>query len=55
MRFDPGPGVGGHCIPVDPFYLSWLANQKVLKQIIKLSGEINSNMPKIISREIIKL
>ena len=28
MRFDPGPGVGGHCIPVDPFYLSWLANEK---------------------------
>lgn len=56
MRFDPGPGVGGHCIPVDPFYLSWLANQKGFKtKFIKLSGEINSNMPKIISREIIKI
>ena len=28
MRFNPGPGVGGHCIPVDPFYLSWLANKR---------------------------
>jgi UDP-N-acetyl-D-glucosamine dehydrogenase len=56
MRFDPGPGVGGHCIPVDPFYLSWLANKKGFKtKFIKLSGEINSNMPKIISREIIKI
>lgn len=56
MRFDPGPGVGGHCIPVDPFYLSWLANQKGFKtKFIKLSGEINSNMPKIISSEIIKI
>lgn len=55
MRFDPGPGVGGHCIPVDPYYLSWLANQKGFKtKFIKLSGEINSNMPNIISREIIQ-
>ncbi len=54
MRFDPGPGVGGHCIPVDPFYLSWLANKKGFQtKFIKLSGQINSNMPKIISREII--
>jgi UDP-N-acetyl-D-glucosamine dehydrogenase len=54
MRFDPGPGVGGHCIPVDPFYLSWLANKKgVQAKFIKLSGEINSAMPKIISSEII--
>ena len=54
MRFDPGPGVGGHCIPVDPFYLSWLANKKgVQAKFIKLSGEINSNMPRIIASEII--
>jgi UDP-N-acetyl-D-glucosamine dehydrogenase len=54
MRFDPGPGVGGHCIPVDPFYLSWLANKKGIQaKFIKLSGEINSNMPSIIASEII--
>ena len=54
MRFDPGPGVGGHCIPVDPFYLSWLANKKGFQaKFIKLSGEINSGMPKTICKEII--
>ncbi len=56
MRFNPGPGVGGHCIPVDPFYLSWLANKKGFQtKFIKLSGEINSSMPKIISSEILSL
>ena len=54
MRFDPGPGVGGHCIPVDPFYLSWLANKiGTQAKFIKLSGEINSSMPGIIASEII--
>lgn len=54
MRFDPGPGVGGHCIPVDPFYLSWLANKMGIQaKFIKLSGDINSSMPGIIASEII--
>ena len=56
MRFDPGPGVGGHCIPVDPFYLSWLSNKKGFKaKFIKLSGEINSAMPSLISKEILAI
>ena len=42
VRFDPGPGIGGHCIPVDPIYLSWKAKQLGIDaKFIKLSGEIN--------------
>ena len=53
MPFYPGPGVGGHCIPVDPFYLSWLAKKKMVNtKFIYLAGKINSDMPKIISQEI---
>ena len=49
MRFYPGPGVGGHCIPVDPFYLAWLAKKKKLNtKFIELSGEINQLMPRYI-------
>lgn len=45
--FYPGPGLGGHCIPVDPFYLSWKANQIGLDaKFIELSGEVNRRMPK---------
>lgn len=55
MKFTPGPGVGGHCIPVDPFYLSWLAKKNKIKtKFIELSGKINSNMPVIICKEIKK-
>ena len=53
MPFYPGPGVGGHCIPVDPFYLSWIAKTKNFStKFIYLTGKINSNMPKLISKEI---
>ena len=46
MRFDPGPGWGGHCIPVDPFYLTWKARQYgVTTRFIELAGEINTRMP----------
>lgn len=42
----PGPGLGGHCIPIDPFYLTWKANQiGVDTRFIKLAGEINTSMP----------
>ncbi|MEN0021459.1 MAG: nucleotide sugar dehydrogenase, partial [Planctomycetota bacterium] len=44
--FYPGPGLGGHCIPIDPFYLSWKAQQVgEQSQFIELAGEINSRMP----------
>ena len=53
MPFYPGPGVGGHCIPVDPFYLSWIAKKKNFStKFIYLAGKINSDMPKLISKEI---
>ena len=46
MKFLPGPGVGGHCIPVDPYYLNWIAKKNnVSSRFIELSGEINNNMP----------
>ncbi len=47
MRFDPGPGWGGHCIPIDPFYLAWKARQHgVEPRFIELAGEVNIAMPR---------
>ena len=44
--FYPGPGLGGHCIPIDPFYLTWKARQYgMVTRFIELAGEINTNMP----------
>ena len=44
--FYPGPGLGGHCIPIDPFYLTWKAKQVgVTTRFIELAGEVNTNMP----------
>lgn len=49
QAFYPGPGLGGHCIPIDPFYLSWKAREYGLTtRFIELSGEINANMPGIV-------
>ncbi|MEX2193820.1 MAG: nucleotide sugar dehydrogenase [Thermoleophilaceae bacterium] len=46
MRFDPGPGMGGHCLPVDPFYLAWRAREfDVTAHFIELAGEVNQHMP----------
>jgi len=46
MRFQPGPGLGGHCIPVDPFYLSWKAREfDFWTEFIELAGKVNENMP----------
>jgi UDP-N-acetyl-D-glucosamine dehydrogenase len=46
MPFYPGPGLGGHCIPIDPFYLSWKARQNGFEcRFIELAGQINSSMP----------
>ncbi len=47
MKFTPGPGIGGHCIPIDPLYLSWkLKALKFTARFIELADEINSNMPR---------
>ena len=46
QAFYPGPGLGGHCIPIDPFYLAWLARRQGLNtRFIELAGEVNSRMP----------
>jgi UDP-N-acetyl-D-glucosamine dehydrogenase len=46
MRFDPGPGMGGHCLPVDPFYLSWRAREfDMSTEFIELAGQVNQQMP----------
>ena len=46
MPFYPGPGLGGHCIPIDPFYLTWKAREfEVSTHFIELAGEINIAMP----------
>jgi len=46
MPFYPGPGLGGHCIPIDPFYLTWKAREYEMNtRFIELAGEVNTNMP----------
>jgi UDP-N-acetyl-D-glucosamine dehydrogenase len=46
MRFDPGPGMGGHCLPVDPFYLAWRAREfDMTAEFIELAGKVNQFMP----------
>jgi UDP-N-acetyl-D-glucosamine dehydrogenase len=46
MRFEPGPGMGGHCMPVDPFYLSWRAREfDMATEFIELAGKVNQQMP----------
>ena len=46
MRFEPGPGMGGHCLPVDPFYLAWRAREfDMSTEFIELAGKINQQMP----------
>lgn len=49
MKFSPGPGLGGHCIPLDPFYLTWKAREYGLStRFIELAGEINVSMPRYV-------
>ncbi len=49
MRFDPGPGWGGHCIPIDPFYLAWKAREAGTEaRFIELAGVINTQMPRYV-------
>lgn len=54
QAFYPGPGLGGHCIPIDPFYLSWVARKHGLTtRFIELAGEINMAMPEYVVRRVI--
>jgi UDP-N-acetyl-D-glucosamine dehydrogenase len=49
QAFYPGPGLGGHCIPIDPFYLTWLARcHGMTTRFIELAGEINTSMPQYV-------
>ena len=49
MAFYPGPGLGGHCIPIDPFYLTWKAREfNYHTRLIELAGEINNSMPEFV-------
>ncbi len=49
MRFNPGPGFGGHCIPLDPFYLAWKARETgEAPKFIELAGDINVRMPRYV-------
>jgi UDP-N-acetyl-D-glucosamine dehydrogenase len=53
MPFYPGPGLGGHCIPIDPFYLTWKAREYVQNtRFIELAGEINTAMPEYVVRRV---
>jgi UDP-N-acetyl-D-glucosamine dehydrogenase len=46
MSFQPGPGLGGHCIPIDPFYLTWKAREyDFYTEFVELAGKVNENMP----------
>jgi UDP-N-acetyl-D-glucosamine dehydrogenase len=56
MAFYPGPGLGGHCIPLDPFYLSWKAREyDYHTKLIEVSGEINDSMPEFVVDNAMKL
>ncbi|HOK77092.1 MAG TPA: nucleotide sugar dehydrogenase [Verrucomicrobiota bacterium] len=55
MAFYPGPGLGGHCIPIDPFYLTWKAREYGQHtRFIELAGEINTSMPKYVVSRVIE-
>jgi UDP-N-acetyl-D-glucosamine dehydrogenase len=55
QAFYPGPGLGGHCIPIDPFYLSWVARKYGLStRFIELAGEVNSSMPQYVVRRLVE-
>ena len=55
QAFYPGPGLGGHCIPIDPFYLTWLAKRYGLNtRFIELAGEVNSKMPTYVVEQVMR-
>jgi UDP-N-acetyl-D-glucosamine dehydrogenase len=56
MPFYPGPGLGGHCVPVDPFYLAWKARERnVNTEFIELAGRINAGMPRYLVQKVMRL
>lgn len=53
MPFYPGPGLGGHCIPIDPFYLTWKAREyEISTKFIEIAGEINTSMPSYVVQKL---
>ena len=53
QAFYPGPGLGGHCIPIDPFYLTWVARKYgITTRFIELAGEINTSMPRYVVEQV---
>jgi UDP-N-acetyl-D-glucosamine dehydrogenase len=55
QAFYPGPGLGGHCIPIDPFYLTWVARKHgFATRFIELAGEINTNMPAYVVGKVVE-
>ena len=55
QAFYPGPGLGGHCIPIDPFYLSWVARKNGMPtRFIELAGEINTSMPQYVVHQLME-
>jgi UDP-N-acetyl-D-glucosamine dehydrogenase len=55
MPFYPGPGLGGHCIPIDPFYLTWKAREyRKSTRFIELAGEINTEMPEYVVNKVVE-
>jgi UDP-N-acetyl-D-glucosamine dehydrogenase len=55
MRFDPGPGMGGHCLPVDPFYLGWKAREvDFAAEFIELAGKVNQHAPSFAVEKIVR-
>lgn len=56
MAFYPGPGLGGHCIPIDPFYLTWKAREyNYHTRLIELAGEINNSMPEYVIHQVLEV
>jgi UDP-N-acetyl-D-glucosamine dehydrogenase len=56
MRFTPGPGVGGHCLPIDPSYLSWRVQRELGQnfRFVELANDINNHMPEYVTRRLIE-
>ena len=54
MRFNPGPGVGGHCLPIDPSYLSWHVRTSVGRsfRFVELANDVNDHMPEYVVRRV---